>query len=97
MNYWEKLEINLGVIKAGSPKKIVFKGLDNMPNIKTIGVYCGCTTTQYNKETKKLIITYSNSDIPQQVVGPQAVLKRIDINYEDGTIDLLTIKATRIR
>jgi hypothetical protein len=97
MAYWEKSEINLGIIKAGSPRKIVFKALENIPKIKTIVPYCGCTATKYDEQTKELVITYSNTLIPQQVVGAQSTLKRIDINYEDGTTDLLTIKATKIR
>lgn len=97
MTYWEKSEINLGTIKAGSPKKVIFKALDNVPKIKIIVPHCGCTATKYDEQTRELLITYSNTLIPEQVVGAQSILKRIDVYYEDNTTDLLTIKATRIR
>jgi len=97
MSYWEKSEINLGVIKAGSPKRIVFKALETIPAIKTIVPYCGCTATQFDKQTKELVITYSNALIPEQVQGNQATQKRINITYEDDTAEILTIKATRTR
>jgi len=97
MSHWEKSEINLGIIKAGSPKKIIFKSLESIPTIKLILPYCGCTATKYDEQTKELVITYSNSNIPDQVQGAQSVTKRVDIQYEDGTTEILTIKATRIR
>lgn len=97
MSHWEKSEINLGVIKAGSPIKIVFKATETMPKVKAVVPYCGCTATKYNEQTKELAIVYSNSAIPQQVQGNQSVVKRIDISYEDETSEILTIKATRHR
>jgi hypothetical protein len=97
MSYWANPEIKLGIIKAGSPKKVVFKGLETMPVIKVIAPYCGCTTTNYNDLTKELEITYSNSKLPDQVQGAQVSEKRIDITYEDDTTEVLTIKSTRIR
>jgi hypothetical protein len=97
MIHWKNPTINLGVIKAGPSKKAVFKGLDTMPEIKVITPYCGCTATEFNKQTKELHITYSNSSIPDQVQGPQSISKRIDVLYVDGTTDILTINATKIR
>ena len=97
MSHWINPEINLGIIRAGSPRKLVFKGSDTLPVIKTITPYCGCTATNYNEQTKELTITYSNAAIPEQVRGPQGTTKRIDIVYEDDSIDVLIIKATRIR
>lgn len=97
MSHWINPTVNLGIIKAGSAKRIVFQGADTIPAIKVIAPYCGCTTTDYNIETKELIITYSNGVIPPQVEGPQATTKRIDITYEDDTADVLIINATRIR
>jgi hypothetical protein len=97
MSYWINPEINLGVIKAGPSKKAVFKGLENMPEIKLITPYCGCTATEFNNQTKELHITYSNGPIPDQVIGVQVISKRIDILYVDDTTDILTINATKIR
>jgi hypothetical protein len=97
MSHWINPEQNLGIIKAGSPRRIVFKAFETLPVIKTISPYCGCTATSFNLETKELYITYSNATIPNQVVGAQATTKRIDIIYEDDSVDILIIKATRIR
>lgn len=97
MSHWKTPEINLGVIKAGSPRKVVFQANEDIPTIKLIAPYCGCTATKYDEKTKELVITYSNSAIPDQVQGAQTITKRIDITYEDDSVDILTIKATRIR
>lgn len=97
MSHWKNPDINLGIIKAGSPKKITFIALPGIPAIDKITPYCGCTTSSFDKNKKELIITYSNTAIPFQVQGPQSINKRIDILYEDGLTEILTIKATRVR
>lgn len=97
MSHWKNPIINLGVIQAGTPKKVTFYALPGMPSIEKITPYCGCTTTNYNKEKGELVITYSNSKIPVQVQGPQSTSKRIDILYSDGLTDVLNIKAVRTR
>lgn len=97
MSHWINPEINLGIIKAGAPRKIVFKASDTIPPIKIIAPYCGCTATSYNLDTRELYITYSNVAIPPQVQGAQSTTKRIDITYEDDSVDILIIKATRVR
>lgn len=97
MNYWKNTEMNLGIIKAGTPRRVIFQGNQDMPKIKRITPYCGCTASHYNEQTKELIITYSNGAIPNQVQGAQSISKRIDILYEDDTTEVLTIKATKIR
>lgn len=97
MSHWKNPTINLGVIKAGTPKKVIFNALPNMPTINQIKPYCGCTTSEYNKDKKELVIIYSNGKIPDQVQGPQSITKRIDILYSNGLTDILTIKAVRTR
>lgn len=97
MSYWINPEINLGVIKAGSPKKLIFKGSKTLPVIKSITPYCGCTATNYNSKTKELYITYSNAIISSQVKGTQTITKKIEIVYEDDSSEVLIIKATKIR
>jgi hypothetical protein len=97
MSHWKNPNIHLGVIKAGTPKKVVFQGLSNIPKIVSIVPYCGCTAPNYNEAKKELTVTYNNSNIPPQVQGPQSVSKRIDITYDTGITDVLTIKATRVR
>jgi hypothetical protein len=97
MSHWKNPTVNLGVIKAGTSKKVVFHALPTIPSIKEIAPYCGCTTTNYDKEKGELIITYSNSPIPMQVQGSQSISKRIDIFYSDGLTEVLTIKAVRTR
>lgn len=97
MSHWINPTINLGIIKAGSSKKVTFKAFDTIPKITQITPYCGCTTTSYRPDRKELVINYSNAAIPPQVIGVQAITKRIDITYEDGTMEVLTIKATKIR
>lgn len=97
MSYWKNPTVNLGIIQAGKAKKIHFQALPNIPEIAKITPYCGCTTSSYDKKKKELVITYSNSSIPNQVQGPQSVTKRIDIQYVDGNIEVLTIKAIKTR
>ena len=97
MSYWEKTNINLGTIIAGPSKKITFKALENIPKIKSIIPYCGCTATKYNEQTRELVINYNNTPIPHQVKGAQAIQKRVDIIYEDDSTETLTIYATRLR
>jgi len=97
MSYWINPEVNLGIIRAGSPKKIVFQASETIPTIKQIIPYCGCTTTNYDDKSKQLFIIYGNGVIPPQVQGPQTSIKKISIIYEDNTEEVLIIKATRIR
>ena len=97
MSHWKNPIISLGMIKAGTPKKVTFIALPGMPTIESIKPYCGCTTSQYDKEKGLLTITYSNGPIPMQVQGIQAISKRIDIVYQDGLTEVLTIQATRTR
>lgn len=97
MSHWKSTEMLLGMIHAGSPKRVIFQGTEDMPKIKRITPYCGCTASHYNEQTKELIIIYSNGAIPNQVQGVQSISKRIDILYEDDTTEVLTIKATKIR
>jgi hypothetical protein len=97
MSHWKNSTISLGIIKAGTPKKVTFIALPDMPTIESIKPYCGCTTSQYDKEKGLLTITYSNRTIPMQVKGMQAINKRIDILYTDGLTEVLTIQAIRTR
>lgn len=97
MSHWKNKIVNLGVIQAGSPKKATFISLPTIPVIDKITPYCGCTTTDYNRDKGQLVITYSNKKIPEQVQGAQAVNKRIDILYADGETETLTIQATKVR
>lgn len=97
MSHWKNPIISLGMIKAGTPKKVTFEALPDMPTIESIKPYCGCTTSQYDKEKGLLTITYSNGAMPMQVKGLQAINKRIDILYVDGLTEVLTIQATRTR
>ena len=41
MSHWKSTEMYLGMIKAGSPKRIIFQGNEDMPKIKRITPYCG--------------------------------------------------------
>jgi hypothetical protein len=97
MSHWKNPNMNLGVIKAGTPKKVVFYGLATLPKITAITPYCGCTTANFDEKKKELVITYNNSNIPPQVQRPQSISKRVDITYDTGMTDVLTIKATRVR
>lgn len=97
MSHWKNPIIDLGLIKAGSPVKLTFVALPNIPPIKEIKPYCGCTASKYDKDKGELSVTYSNRPIPNQVVGTQSITKRIDVKYEDGKVDVLTIKGNKIR
>lgn len=97
MSHWKSKVIDLGVIQAGMAKTVVFKATNTIPLIKEINAYCGCTSPSYDKNKKELKVVYNNSKIPNQVQGPQSITKRIDVVYEDDSVDVLTIKAIRIR
>lgn len=97
MGHWKNPTVNLGAIKAGKPVKITFIALNTIPKIKEVKPYCGCTASKYDEVKKELNVTYSNAAVPPQVTGIQSVNKRIDIKYEDGTVDVLTIKGSKIR
>jgi hypothetical protein len=97
MSHWKNPTVNLGVIKAGFPKKVIFQALDTIPVISIVSPYCGCTTTDFDKVKKELVVTYNNSSIPNQVQGAQSIKKRISIIYEDDSTETLIITATRIR
>jgi hypothetical protein len=97
MSHWKNPIANLGVIKAGTPKKVTFIALPGMPTIDKITPYCGCTTHSYDSSNGTLNITYSNKAIPMQVQGVQSISKRIDILYSDGLTEVLTIQATKTR
>ena len=97
MSHWKNKIVNLGIIKAGTPKQATFIALPTIPTIEKITPYCGCTTTQYDSVKGHLVITYSNGKIPDQVQGAQSINKRIDILYADGETEILTIQATRVK
>ena len=97
MTHWKNQVIDLGVIQAGKAKTIIFKATNSIPLIKEINPYCGCTAPSYDRNKKELKVTYSNGKIPNQVQGPQSITKRIDVVYEDDSVDVLTIKAIRVR
>jgi hypothetical protein len=97
MSYWKTSEINLGVIKEGTPKKVIFEALENIPKISKIYAYCGCTDPKYDEEKKELSVIYNNKKMSFQVKGSQSITKRIDITYETGETEVLVIKATKTR
>ena len=97
MSYWQKNTINLGTFKQGKRMPVIFQGDFNIPEIESIVPDCGCTSYYYNPRTRSLKITYSNGKIPSQVVGPQAINKKILINYKNGEKEILTITGLKIR
>jgi hypothetical protein len=98
MSHWKNPIVNLGAIKAGTPVKITFVALSTIPKIKAVKPYCGCTASKYDETKKELNVTYSNRAIASHVgPAPQGIAKRIDIEYENGTVEVLTIKGSRLR
>jgi hypothetical protein len=97
MSHWKNPIANLGIIKAGTPMKVVFEGKPELPKIEKVTAYCGCTKTSLDQDKKELVITYSNRSIPAQVQGPQQVVKKIDVLYNTGVTETLTIRAIRTR
>lgn len=99
MSYWEKKELNLGVIKAGKSLLIIFEGKKDIqiPAIEALTSSCGCSVPKYNKSKNQIEVTYNNSGIPNQVVGAQNITKYITVKYDTGLSEVLTFKATRIR
>ena len=97
MSYWKNTVIDLGVITQGKPQKVVFYAKDTIPLVKHVQPFCGCTSVKYHPEKKQLNVTYSNGKIPDQVMGPQTVAKKIEVTYEDDKKEILIIKAIRVR
>lgn len=97
-SFFETQEKDLGRIRRHSVHTVVFKALDDIPEIKNILVGCGCTKPKYNAETKELTVIYKAGEIPRHIiVGNQNITKYVTINYKDGSSEVLTITAVKMR
>jgi hypothetical protein len=97
MSHFKEQEINFGTIKQKSSKTLTFNAEIQIPKISDIQVACGCTKVKWNEVDRTLTVDYKAGNIPNQVVGDQAVNKEVEVFYRDGTSETLTIKGFKTR
>lgn len=91
---WSRKEIDLGVVKPKQKQRVIFKAVVPL-NVKTITSSCGCTSPKYNEEKNTIEVIYTPGNIPYHLKskGEQLVRKTITVYYEDGSREVLAIKA----
>jgi hypothetical protein len=96
---WKKVLLDLGEIRQGKRKRIIFTADNTIKGIKDISASCGCTKADYNKETNELKIVYTPKKIPPHLTiqGFYETYKYLTITYIDGEKEVLTFKAKIIK
>lgn len=96
---WKNKVQNLGELKVGRKKKIIFKRTSTELNIKSITSSCGCSKPFYDEINKQIIVTYTPKKIPHHLKsqGYYNSVKHITVFYEDGTKDVLTFQSKIIK
>ena len=97
MENWREKTINAGRILESSKHSITFQGLEGMKEITHLASSCGCTQPEFDKETRKLSVTYSAGKVskhlrmsPKQMVAYQT----ITVTYQDATKEVLRFNVT---
>jgi hypothetical protein len=81
-------EKDIGTIKYGESKNVIFEISQDCDNIKRIHSTCTCTTVK--KKGKELGVIYAPKKPKFNLTD---VEKEIGIVYKDGSFDFLVIKA----
>ena len=97
MSHFKEQVIDFGTMKRNSSKKFTFNAELDIPKIVDISVACGCTKVKYSEADRTLTVEYKAGNIPNQVLGNQAVHKTVGIQYKDGTSEELVIKGYKVR
>src|SRR4030067_1534917 len=95
---WEQTEINLGSVKVKIKKDIVFQAIEDFKKIKSVASSCGCSVPMWEESSKKLIVTYTPSNIPQHLLKENkteyTTKKSITLYYTDDSKETLVFTAT---
>lgn len=84
---WRETEINLGTIKVGEKKELVYKWIGEEPlKVTHLESSCGCTTPEFDKETMEVKAVYKAGRIPKhlKVKGEYTTTKGIRVYSECG-------------
>lgn len=96
-NYFENPHQKLGLIESGVKKKIVFKAKKSL-EIESIKTSCGCTSAQYKKFGKKIVVKYTPDKIPIQVNKEfVSTTKMITVSLKSGRVEMLSFTANVIK
>lgn len=95
MNKWKNPSVQLGEVHAHSKSTIYFY-LNEEVDIKTLKSSCGCTTPEFDSAKQRIKVVYSAGKLPAHLES-QTVRTHVSVKYEDDSIDILYINATKIK
>ena len=92
---WIEVTRDLGEVKKKSVIPVIFTGTEDMKKVINVTASCGCTTPIYDSEKKILSVSFKTGAIPFHLrkQGFYLANKKLTVNYEDGTLEELFIKA----
>lgn len=95
---WKSKHINLGSIKEGFIKTIIFEAEEDLENITTMHSSCGCSTPTLDGK-RKIVIKFSPGYVPVHLynIGYYTKTPTVTINYQDGQSDVLSFTAKIIK
>ena len=94
---WNTNFIDLGLVIQRVPQKIEFIAISEIPKIKEIISSCGCSQFHYNNIKKRLIGTYTPSDVPYHLDKSYETTKTVTILYDNGEKEIFKFKATVLK
>jgi len=95
MGNWKEFEKNIGIVYVNRKVDIYFYDNKELPVIKSITSSCGCSSANYDVETKRLSVNYKPGSIPTHLLnqGYYTTTKYITVTYEDDSKDILSFTA----
>lgn len=90
---WENVAIDLGEIQQKKPIKVFFKRKTDFPRIIKVIVSCNCMLAQ--ARDNEIEVNFTPARIPKHLEyqGFYIVTKRVNVIYEDASIDELLFMA----
>ena len=95
MSKWKNPIVNLGEVYAHS-KTTVYFYLAELTEIKGLSSSCGCTTPEFEQNKGRLKVIYKAGKLPLHLES-QTIKTHVKVTYEDKTVELLYINATKIK
>lgn len=94
MENWREKSINLGNILVDKQQTIIFQAQKEL-DIDNISTSCGCSKANYDKNTRKLTVTFNPGSIPYHLKsqGYYVTTKKITVYYKDRSMETLSFKA----
>lgn len=91
---WKSKHYNLGEIKVGIKKEIIFTPTEDLKEINNMTSSCGCSLPKLIGNT--IVVIYTPGSIPTHLIsiGKYDTTKTITINYKDNSQDILSFSAT---